>query len=155
MGHRILEGRHQKENGGLLCFLEAKGLFFNPLMAGLVLLSPRMGCGLGADPRQTLGSAAEARRQSPDKTCSRQVWGRSSLPDPVPHEGLGKPASYPPNWAGFYSRWAVSAFWWEEGGRRTRTQVVVLIDAKEPFSGDRKRKRKTATSLNSPKSQRK
>lgn len=33
--------RHQKRNGGLLCFLEAKGLFFDPLMVGLVLLTPR------------------------------------------------------------------------------------------------------------------
>lgn len=146
-----IEGKDQKQNGGLLCFLGAKGLFFNSLIVGLVLLTPRVCHGLGPDPRQTPGSASEARRQSPDETCSRQVWGRAGLSDPVLRKGPGNRPVRPLNWAGFYSRWAVSAFGWEEEG----TQVAVLTEAKEPFSRDRKRKRKTATSLNSPKSQRK
>lgn len=41
-------GRHQKQHGGLLCFLEAKGLFFNPVMVGLVLLILRGVLGLGS-----------------------------------------------------------------------------------------------------------
>lgn len=36
------EGRHQKQNGGLLGFPEAKGLFFNPLIVGLILPTLRV-----------------------------------------------------------------------------------------------------------------
>lgn len=56
-----IEGKDQKQNGGLLCFLGAKGLFFNSLIVGLVLLTPRVCHGLGPDPRQTPGSASVPR----------------------------------------------------------------------------------------------
>lgn len=125
-----IEGKDQKQNGGLLCFLGAKGLFFNSLIVGLVLLTPRVCHGLGPDPRQTPGSASEARRQSPDETCSRQVWGRAGLSDPVLRKGPGNRPVRPLNWAGFYSRWAVSAFGWEEEGRRKGLKLRSLLRQK-------------------------
>lgn len=96
---------------------ETKGLFFNPVMVGLVLLI------LKECPR--LGELTEGRRLGRNQRCAVRSWGFCKTRPPGA-SGPGRALCTPlePGWVVFRGGKAVLTWEWEDGRKRCSSCVA-------------------------------